>query len=139
MPTRRKRASPSLARKTAELAVAVPQVVAHRLARMALAGPQLSPRDRKEFERMVAEKNAAFAASWTAMAWQAARAQQSLAASWMAAFSAASRGSRPSPAASSTSARRWHDATVGVLGKGLAPVHRTAVANARRLARTKLR
>ena len=136
MPARRKRVSPSLAWKAAELAVAVPQVVAHRVTRMALAGPKLSPRDRKEFERMVAEKNAAFAASWTAMAWQAALAQQTLAASMMASFLAAGRGRRPSPAAS---AMQWQRAAAGVLGKGLAPVHRKAVANARRLAKTKLR
>jgi hypothetical protein len=30
-------------------------------------------------------------------------------------------------------------ATLGILGKGLGPVHRKAVANAKRLARTKLR
>jgi hypothetical protein len=136
MPSRRNRVSPPLAWKAAELAVAVPQVVAHRLTRMALAGPQLSSRDRKEFERMIAEKNAAFAASWTAMAWQAALAQQSLANSWMASFLVGGRGRKPSAAAS---ARQWHDAAVGVLGKGLGPVHRKAVANAKRLARTKLR
>ena len=85
---------------------------------------------------MVAEKNAAFAASWLAMAQQAALAQQSLAASWMASWLGAGRGRQPSAAAS---ARQWQAAAVGVLGKGLAPVHRTAVANARRLARTKLR
>ena len=136
MPARRKPVSPSLAWKAAELAVAVPQVVAHRVTRMALAGPKLSPRDRKEFERMVAEKNAAFAASWSAMAWQAALAQQTLAASLMASFLAAGRGRKPSPAAS---AMQWQRAAVGVLGKGLAPVHRKAVANARRLAKTKLR
>ena len=136
MPTRRKRLSPSLAWKAAELAVAVPQVVTHRVTRMALAGPKLSPRDRKEFERMVAEKNAAFAASWVAMAQQAALAQQSLATSWMASFLGAGRGRQPSATAS---ARQWQAAALGVLGKGLAPVHRKAVANARRLARTKLR
>lgn len=136
MPSRRKRPSPSLAWKAAELAVAVPQVVAHRVTRMALAGPKPSARDRKEFERMVAEKNAAFAASWAAMALQAALAQQSLATSWMASFLAAGRGRKPSPAAA---ARQWNAAALGVLGKGLAPVHRKAVANARRLARTKLR
>ena len=136
MPARRKRVSPSLAWKAAELAVAVPQVVAHRVTRMALAGPKLSPRDRKEFERMVAEKNAAFAASWTAMAWQAALSQQTLAASLMTSFLAAGRGRKASPAAS---AMQWQRAAVGVLGKGLAPVHRKAVANARRLAKTKLR
>ena len=136
MPSRRKRVSPSLAWKAAELAVAVPQVVAHRVTRMALAGPKLSPRDRKEFERMVAEKNAAFAASWTAMARQAALAQQSLATAWMTSFLAAGQGRKNSAAAS---ARQWHNAALGVLGRGLDPVHRKAVANARRLARTKLR
>jgi hypothetical protein len=136
MTIRRKRPSPSLAWKAAELAVAVPQVVAHRVTRMALAGPELSPRDRKEFERMVAEKNAAFAASWAAMAQQAVLAQQSLAASWMTSFLGAGRRRQPSAAAS---ARQWHAAALGVLGKGLAPVHRKATANARRLARTKLR
>jgi hypothetical protein len=136
MPIRRKRISPSLALKAAELAVAVPQVVAHRLTRMALAGPTLSARDRKEFEGMVAEKNAAFAASWTAMAWQAALAQQTLTASFVASMLGARPGRRrPATAA----AMQWHNAAVGVLGKGLAPVHRKAVANARRLARTKIR
>ena len=136
MSTRRKRLSPSLAWKTAELAAAVPQVVAHRVTRMALAGPKLSPRDRKEFERMVAEKNTAFAASWLAMAQQAALAQQTLAASWMVAVLGAGRKQPPSAVAS---ARQWQSAALGVLGKGLAPVHRKAVANAKRLARTKLR
>jgi hypothetical protein len=136
MPTRRKRVSPSLALKAAELAVAVPQVVAHRLTRMALAGPTLSPRDRKEFERMVAEKKTAFTDSLTAMAWQTALAQQTLAASFLTSMLAASRGRRPS---GMSAASQWHNAAVDVLGKGLAPVHRKAVANARRLARTKLR
>ncbi len=132
----RKRVSPSLAWKAAELAVAVPQVVAHRMTRMALAGPTLSPRDRKEFQGMVAEKNAAFSAAWTAMAWQTAVAQQTLAASFLTSMLSAGRGRRPSAAAAAT---QWHNAAVGVLGKGLAPVHRQAVANARRLAKTKLR
>ena len=42
------RASKSLAVKGAELAMATPQVVAHRMARMVLAGPNPSPRDRQE-------------------------------------------------------------------------------------------
>jgi hypothetical protein len=36
-------------------------------------------------------------------------------------------------------AAQVQSAALGVLGKGLAPIHRKAVANARRLARTKLR
>jgi hypothetical protein len=46
------------------------------------------------------------------------------------------KGKKLSPAAS---AAQWHKAALGVLGKGLTPVHRKAVANAKRLARTKLR
>ena len=132
----RKRVSPSLAWKAAELAVAVPQVVAHRMTRMALAGPTLSARDRKEFQGMVAEKKAAFSASWTAMAVQTALAQQTLAASFLTSMLSAGCGRRPSALAA---AAQWHNAAVGVFGKGLAPVHKKAVANARRLARTKLR
>ncbi len=133
---RRSRAARSLALKAAELAQAVPQVVAHRVSRMALSGPTLSPRDRKEFERMFAEKNAAFGESWNAMAAQAALANQALAASFFKTFLAAARGRKPSlPSATA----QLHRAALGVLAKGFAPVHRKAVANAKRLRRTKLR
>ena len=133
MPTRRKRTSASLAVKTAELAFAAPQVVAHRLARMALAGPQLSSRDRTEFTRMVAEKNTAFTESWLAMATQATLANQALAMSFFRSFKP---GRKPSAAATAAQLRR---AAVKLAGAGLAPVHRKAVANSKRLARTKLR
>jgi hypothetical protein len=133
---RRKRATRSLATQAAELAFAVPQVVAHRVTRMALAGPRLSPRDRKEFELMVAEKNSAFRESWNAMAAQAALANQALAASFFRSFLSVARGKKPSAPAS---AADLHKAALGVLGKGFAPVHRKAMANAKRLARTKLR
>ena len=36
-------------------------------------------------------------------------------------------------------ASQWQGAALSVLGKAMAPVHREAVSNARRLARTKLR
>jgi len=136
MASRRTRAKSSLAQQAAELALAVPQVVAHRMTRMALAGPHPSPRDRKEFARMVAEKNDAFGEAWQAMALHGARAQQALGASLFASFLAIARGRRPSPA---RSVAQLQHAALGALGKGLAPVHRKAVANARRLARTKLR
>ena len=136
MATRRSRATRSLVVKAAELAFAVPQVVAHRVTRMAMASPKLSPRDRKEFERMVAEKSAAFDESWRAMAAQAAVANQALAASFFQSFLAVGRGKKPSAGAA---ASQFHKAALGVLDKGLAPVHRKAVANAKRLARTKLR
>ena len=132
MPARRKRSN-ALARGSFDLAIAVPIVMTHRLTRMALAGRAPSSRDREEFDRMVKEKGAAFRASWSAMAMQAFRAQQALSVSLMRSFWTP----RP-PTAKSLAARLRRDA-VGILGKGIAPVHRKAVANARRLARTKLR
>jgi hypothetical protein len=69
-------------KKSAELAWAAPQVVAHRVARMATAGPGFSARDRKEFQRMGAEKTAAFFESWFALFQQAMVAQQTLSASY---------------------------------------------------------
>ena len=136
MVARKPRGARSLAAKTVELAFAVPQVVAHRVTRMALSGPKLSLRDRKEFERMVAEKKSAFGESWNAMATQAVVANQQLAASFFRSFLSAAMGKKPSARAS---AAQLHKAALGVLGKGFAPVHRKAVANAKRLARTKLR
>lgn len=119
-----------------ELAIAVPQVVAHRTTRMALSGRTPSARDRKEFELMVAEKNAAFIESWNAMAVQAMLANQALAASFLKSFFATARGKKPSAA---RSAAQFQRAALGVLGKGIAPVHRKATANAKRLARIKFR
>ena len=136
MPARR-RPSASLSTKTAELALAVPQVVAHRLLRMAHAGPHLSARDRKEFARMIAEKNSAFGESWNAMALQALQSQRTFAAA-LALAAMPPRSTRASPAAQ-TLAAHLQQATLAVIGKGLAPVHRRAVANAKRLARTRLR
>ena len=85
---------------------------------------------------MVAEKNAAFGESWKAMSAQAALANQALAASFFKSFLSVARGKKPSATAS---AAQLHKAALGVLGKGFAPVHRKAVANAKRLGRTKLR
>ncbi len=85
---------------------------------------------------MVAEKNTAFGESWRAMAAQAALANQALTASFFRSFLSVARGKKPSATAT---ANQLHKAALGVLGKGLAPVHRKAVANAKRLARTKLR
>ena len=134
MPSRSRKTS-SIATKAAELALAVPQVVAHRVTRMAIAGPTLSERDRKEFKLMVAEKTA-FAQSWQAMASQAVLANQALALSILrTAWSPASWGK---PAAAKL-VRQAQGAALGILSKGMSPVHRKADANAKRLARTKLR
>jgi hypothetical protein len=119
MPHARK--STRLARQATELAVAVPQVVAHRLTRMALSGPILSERDRLEFHAMSQEKVHAFWQSWFAMGWAMTEAIQK---SWMAALQGA---------------RVPLLDTHGIMARGLAPVHRAATANAKRLARTSLR
>jgi hypothetical protein len=118
-----RRARPlSNALKLAEVGVAVPQVVAHRVARMALAGPVLSARDTREFSNMVLEKQLAFAQSFLGMAGEMARLNQQLALAWFT-------GRRPSIA----------NCVNGILAKGLSPVHRKAVSNAKRLARTRLK
>ena len=85
---------------------------------------------------MGAEKTAAFGESWNAMTLQALRAHQALAASFFRSFWSPSLKGRPS---ASAVAAQWQSAALDVLGKGMAPVHRKAVANAKRLARTKLR
>lgn len=115
----------SLAAQTAALALAVPQVVSHRMGRMALAGPQPSARDQREFMRMGHEKTAAFFESWWAMGWQVMRLQQQ---AWMSMF-----GVGRSPWTGQGAQR----AMAGILGTGLAPVSRRAVANAKRLSKTR--
>ena len=131
--TRRSRRHASLAVKSAELALAAPFVAAERMTRMALSGATPSARDRKEFRGMISEKAVAFAQSWQAMAWQAARANQAFTAALLRSMLVPGR----KPALPSASA--LHEAALGVIGVGLAPVHRKAVANARRLARSKRR
>ena len=135
MPTRRRRNSSSLPMQMAELSLAVPQVIAHRVARMAVAGKTPSDRDKKEFELMVAEKKDAFGQSLNAMAAQAVRANQTLALSLFKSFWLPT-GRKLTAAAVASRVQR---ATVGVISKGLEPIHSKAVANAKRLARTKLR
>ena len=134
---RRARSSRALHAQAAELAWAVPQVVAHRLARIAAAGAKPTLRDRKELARMVNEKHAAFGESWRAMGLQALRSQQSLAVLARTALQPPSR--RKTAASVFAMQLQLQQAALAVLGKGLSPVHRRAVANAKRLGKTKLR
>lgn len=133
MPTRR---SKSLAAQTMGLGVAVPQVIAHRVARMAIAGAAPSARDRRELQRMSAEKILAFNEAWTAMAMQAVLENQKLALSFAQSFWFPWLRARPS---ARSAPGQLSDALLGVLGKGMTPIRRRAVANAKRLARTKRR
>lgn len=103
---------------------------------MALAGPVLSARDRKEFDLMVAEKGVAFRDAYKAMFVHSIRANQAFALAVLQSVWAPAARGRPTIAKTASQVQR---AALGVLGKGLGPVHRKAVANARRLAKTKLR
>jgi hypothetical protein len=128
--------SHALARKSSELAAAVPQIVAHRVTRMFMAGPTPSARDQTEFNRMIEEKHQAFSDAWSAMSAQAIVANQALFLTLWHTLCYPWLGGGATPVAI---ASQMHSAGLGVLNKGLTPVHRTAVANARRLARTPLR
>ena len=112
-----RRSSARLSRQATELALAVPQVVGHRLLRMALAGPMPNARDRREFHVMGHEKVVAFWRSWFAMGWAMVEATQQ---AWIAVLQGA---------------RVPMLDTHRILSHGLAPVHKRATANARRLAR----
>ena len=136
MLSRGRRKSLSLLAKSAELAIAAPQVVAYRVTRMVIAGPTLSARDRKEFHLMVAEKMTGFGEAWSAMVLQTIRANQTVAVWLFRAFWVPSLRRRASTTAV---AAQLQSAALDILAKGLAPLHRKAVANAKRLARTKLR
>ena len=125
--SKRTRQASSTAAKLVELGLAAPQVIAHRLSRMMLAGPAISARDRKEFTGMVAEKQAAVAQAWTGVFAEGVRLQQQLVLSLFT-------GATPSQHAA-----RTRSAASRIASTGLAPFHRKAVANAKRLARTKLR
>jgi len=131
MATRRR----SLTAKSMELALSIPLVVSHRVTRMALAGTKLSERDRKEFQMMIYEKHTVFAQAWSDMTVHALRVNWALTASMFRFFVTPF---SPTGASAAAAAARVQNAAVAVLSKGLAPIHRKTVSNARRLAKTKL-
>jgi hypothetical protein len=130
MSARHRRKAVRTTRQAIELAMAVPQVVAHRVGRATLAGPYPSPRDRHEFRRMGSEKIAAFHESWNAMLIEMFRANLRLYFSPLFLV-------RPWTALAPAShvASLQGRTALAILGKGLAPYHRRAVANAKRLRR----
>ena len=114
----------SLAVQSVELGIAAPQVIAHRMARMG---------DHKEMHRMGTEKLLAAGEAWNAMALQAMLENQKLALSMMQSFWFP--WTRPTKSLSS----QLNQAGTAILGKGMAPIRRRAVANAKRLNRLKRR
>lgn len=131
-----RRKAARLSTQASELMIAAPQVVAHRLGRMAVAGHKPSAKDQREFHRMGAEKLAAFGEAWQSMTLQMLKSNQQVAASMMRSWwpaSAARGGSKLAPLTQAATA--WQLAALDVLGQGIRPVHRRAVANAKRLGR----
>ena len=126
-----------LTRDAVQMAGAVPQVVMHRVTRMMAAGPMPNRRDQDEFYRMGAEKVAAFGESWTAMSLQAIAAQQQFATWWLQTWWSVALGGWLNPPTlqhlSTKAQRQLMNSMLDVAARGMAPVHRRAVANARRL------
>lgn len=118
-----------------ELSFAAPRVVAQRVARMAAAGPVPSARDQQEFLRMGNEKIEAFQQSWLAMWMQAWQLQLQLARSLT--LSTSQSLARGEVAAWVPLLDSAATGAASMLAAGLAPVHRSAVANSRRLGRSK--
>ena len=125
----------SAARKAADIAVAAPQVIAHRVTRMALAGPLPDARDRKEFTGMVQEKQLAFAQSFVAWNTEILRWQMQ----WqMQMFGAMVSGNWQIMANRMMSPQPLMAVAERATAKAMEPVRRKAVANAKRLSKTRL-
>lgn len=128
-----------LARRSSELGQAVPEVVAARIGRMVQAGPWPGRRDRLEAQRMVVEKFEALGESGWRMAARMAAIQQQYALWWMQAWWKLALGGWTRPrtlrALSARANRQLAGGALDVALHGLEPVHRRAVANARRLRR----
>lgn len=129
---RHHRTATRLATQAMELGLAVPEVITHRVLRMALAGSSPNASDREEFYRMSAEKVSAFYESWNGIFLAACRVNMQLflsapvwSTSWLG------QGHR---AMSATLQR----AALDIVASGVAPVHRRAVGNSKRLRKSRL-
>lgn len=118
------------------LSVAAPQVIAHRVGRMAASGPLPSADDQREFVGMVVEKPLAFAQGWQAMLAAGAKAQHDWWTSWSRALMT------PGAHTPAQAVKLMHEANhdglhagLDMLSQGLEPIERKAAANAKRLAR----
>lgn len=132
MKKRQNSSASRVATRLAQLSNDVPQVVAHRVSRMATSGPMPSARDRKEFNDMVVEKPMAFAHSYMAMWMAGLQVQQTF-------WTSISRAMLQPPwVGLKTHTDAIHRAGQGgwfVLDQGIGPIQRQASSNARRLNR----
>jgi hypothetical protein len=117
-----------------DMALAAPQVVAHRVARLASARAPLSARQQREFMAMGLEKAVAFQQSWLAMGLEVARLQQRAMLSWWQAAWTPWWSAARTPAASRSD---WQRVAMGIAGAGIRPIRRKVVANARRFQRVR--
>ena len=116
-----------LGQQVAEINAAVPGIVSRRLMQLAWAGAEPSRSDRTEVSRMSSEKWQA--ASQSAMAMTAFAMQQQMAMTqsfWQAVWA-------PWMSLSVGHAPAVSNPVAGMLSAGIAPYHRIATANARRL------
>lgn len=121
-----------LATQAAEIAVAAPQVMAMRTMRMMLAGTNPSAKDQSEFYQMGTEKVEAFGEAWLAMTTQMWKVNQEMMRMW---FNALNPYLNPSNSFNQ-STQRLETAAFNVLSKGITPVHKRVVSNAKRLSRS---
>ena len=121
--------------KAAELAIAAPQVVALRTARMLAAGANPGAADRAELTQMSTEKVQAFWESMFAMGTQIVRTQQEYATTaalqWWRLWT--------NPSWLVPTSRKRQSEMSKLVDAALTPVHKRATANARRLGRIKKR
>lgn len=122
--------SKSLPTLASEVAYAAPQVIAHRLTRMALAGANPSARDKREFYRMGTEKVEAFYESWQAMLLQTLAVNQRLWFSFWFPWA--------TPASTKNPVEQLEQAATQILTSAIKPVHKRAVSNAKRLNKTSI-
>ena len=134
--------------KLAELAAAAPQVVAIRTSRMLAGGANPGAADRAENSRMVSEKAQAFWESMFGMAAQTVRTNQEYARSaalqwlrlWTTPWSLRANRSVAQTAAALTAVptrAQRNRAVSKLVAAAVAPVHKRATSNARRLTRSK--
>ena len=132
MPPRARRKKKNFYALSTELALAVPQVIGHRLLGMAAMNGKPSLREQREFDRMISEKTAAFSDAWTDMAVKSFEVNQQLASAFLRSWLAYT-------PPSARHAKQLQRAALDVLAAGIAPLHKRATANARRFRKVKRR
>jgi len=130
--SRHRRKTLRLADQFGALAIAAPLVIAQRTSQMAAHGAQPNARERAEMQRMVSEKMGAFTNAWIAMGSQALSAQQSIATAWLRACM-----TPWSTGGAQRLSSAMQGAALDMAAGGIAPIRRTAVANAKRLGTTR--